>query len=158
MARRRALRAALLDDPALPLPRQPHSSSVVEVKWAQAQASNCPLPQLPSNGQLAAHRYRLRLSAAARGRLGPSSSLALVNAPFHSLRGLLQIKKAGQLLAASSSFFFGMQGGGVCIRKISGFVKVTSGSAPTFLRSQIFYGRTSLRFERPNRAFQPPCC
>ena len=52
----------------------------------------------------------------------------------------------------------GMQGAGVCIRKISGFVKVTSRSSPTKVRSQIFYVRTSQRFERPNRGFQlPPC-
>ena len=51
-----------------------------------------------------------------------------------------------------------MQGGGVCIRKISGFVKVTSRSSPTKVRSQIFYVRTSQRFERPNRGSQlPPC-
>ena len=51
-----------------------------------------------------------------------------------------------------------MQGAGVCIRKISGFVKVTSRSSPTKVRSQIFYVRTSQSFERPNRGFQlPPC-
>ena len=57
VARHRALRAALLDGPVLPLPRQPHSSSVVEVSGSnrQAQASNCPLPQRPANGQPAAH-------------------------------------------------------------------------------------------------------
>ena len=47
---------------------------------------------------------------------------------------------------------------GFLIRKISGFVKVTSRSSPTKVRSQIFYVRTSQRFERPNRGFQlPPC-
>ena len=52
----------------------------------------------------------------------------------------------------------GMQGPGVCIRKISGSVEVTSGSAPTFLQSQIFYVRTSEGHALPYRGFQlPPC-
>ena len=51
-----------------------------------------------------------------------------------------------------------MQGPGVCIRKISGSVEVTSGSAPTFLQSQIFYVRTSEGHALPYRGFQlPPC-
>ena len=54
--------------------------------------------------------HRLRLSAAARGRLGPSSSLALVNAPFRSLRGLLQIKK-GRPAASSKQQLFRVRGG-----------------------------------------------
>ena len=52
----------------------------------------------------------------------------------------------------------GMQGPGVCIRKISGFVKVTSGSRRTKVRSQIFYVRTSEGHALPYRGFQlPPC-
>ena len=51
-----------------------------------------------------------------------------------------------------------MQGPGVCIRKISGSVEVTSRSAPTFLQSQIFYVRTSEGHALPYRGFQlPPC-
>ena len=50
----------------------------------------------------------------------------------------------------------GMQGGGVCIRKISGSVEVTSGSRPTFLQSQIFYRSTSEGCALPYRGFQPP--
>ena len=51
-----------------------------------------------------------------------------------------------------------MQGAGVCIRKISGFVKVTSGSSPTKVRSQIFYVRTSEGHALRYRGFQlPPC-
>ena len=51
-----------------------------------------------------------------------------------------------------------MQGPGVCIRKISGSVEVTSGSSGRSLQSQIFYVRTSQRVKRPNRGFQlPPC-
>ena len=52
----------------------------------------------------------------------------------------------------------GMQGGGVCIRKISGFVKVTSRSSPTKVRSQIFYVRTSEGHLLPNRAPQSLQC
>ena len=51
-----------------------------------------------------------------------------------------------------------MQGAGVCIRKISGFVKVTSGSRRTKVRSQIFYVRTSAGHALPCRGFQPPPC
>ena len=52
----------------------------------------------------------------------------------------------------------GMQGGGVCIRKISGFVKVTSRSSPTKVRSQIFYVCTFEGCALPYRGFQlPPC-
>ena len=51
-----------------------------------------------------------------------------------------------------------MQGAGVCIRKISGFVKVTSRSSPTKVRSQIFYVRTSEGHALRYRGFQlPPC-
>ena len=51
-----------------------------------------------------------------------------------------------------------MQGPGVCIRKISGSVEMTSRSAPTFLQSQIFYVRTSEGHALPCRGFQlPPC-
>ena len=51
-----------------------------------------------------------------------------------------------------------MQGPGVCIRKISGFVKVTSRSRRTKVRSQIFYVRTSEGHALPYRGFQlPPC-
>ena len=52
----------------------------------------------------------------------------------------------------------GMQGAGVCIRKISGFVKVTSRSSPTKVRSQIFYVCTFEGCALPYRGFQlPPC-
>ena len=52
----------------------------------------------------------------------------------------------------------GMQGAGVCIRKISGFVKVTSRSSPTKVRSRIFYVRTSEGHALRYRGFQlPPC-
>ena len=52
----------------------------------------------------------------------------------------------------------GMQGPGVCIRKISGSVEVPSGSRRRFLQSQIFYVRTSEGHALPYRGFQlPPC-
>ena len=52
----------------------------------------------------------------------------------------------------------GMQGGGVCIRKISGFVKVTSRSRRTKVRSQIFYVCIFEGCALPYRGFQlPPC-
>ena len=65
---------------------------------------------------------------------------------------------AGTAERIASELTGGIHGGGVCIRKISGSVEVTSRSCPTFLQSQIFYVRTFAGYLLPNRGFQLlPC-